>query len=198
MTELTFFEYVYNTFKNFILYSSDYDSDSDSDSDFDLWIEDHMDVNDDDDNDNDNFDDFDNVNPFNPGEPQLNPAPIPRNRILPNYDDFMSLFNNPAFHFAVFYIVIAAIGTYAYNYYVGRQNPTTFSGYMRNHFNNMLNRFNLPGRENYFYLWMTYIGLTVGKLIGNILSPITSLLRNFLKRKYIMFLNILAWYIKKK
>jgi hypothetical protein len=62
----------------------------------------------------------------------------------------------------------------------------------------MLNRFNLPGRENYFYLWMTYIGLTVGKLIGNILSPITSLLRNFLKRKYIMFLNILAWYIKKK
>jgi hypothetical protein len=107
-----------------------------------------MDVNDDD----DNFDDFDNVNPFNPVEPQLNPAPIPRNRILPNYDDFMSLFNNPAFHLAVFSIFIAAIGTYAYNYYVGRQNPTTFSGYMRNHFNNVLNRFNSPGRENYFYL----------------------------------------------
>ena len=192
MTELTFFEYVYNTFKNFILYSSDYDSDSD----FDLEVEDRMDVNDDE--DNDDFEDFVNVNPFNPDEPQLNPAPMPRNRILPNYDDFLSLFNNPAFHFAVFSIVVVAIGTYAYNYYVGRQNPTTFSGYMRNRFNNILNNFNLPGRENYFYLWMTYIGLTVGKLIGNILSPITSILRNFWRRKYITFLNILAWYIKKK
>ena len=89
MTELTFFEYVYNTFKNFILHSSDYDSD------FDLEIEDRMDVNDDE--DNDDFEDFVNINPFNPDEPQLNPAPIPRNRILPNYDDFLSLFNNPAF-----------------------------------------------------------------------------------------------------